>query len=95
MIDARDMISSLEEIKATFIRLAREKSGPKPTQGTWAAFKISETCENAAKQLKRNIPQKMDVEGDRGNWWYVCPECHGAIDRGDLFCRHCGQEVEE
>ena len=25
----------------------------------------------------------------------VRPECHGAIDRADHFCKHCGQAVKE
>lgn len=39
-------------------------------------------------------PQQIEMEGGGSTWWYVCPECHGAIDRQDHFCRHCGQAVE-
>lgn len=41
--------------------------------------------------LRRMTPEEIEREGDRYNWWYVCPECHGAIDDHDRFCRHCGQ----
>ena len=47
----------------------------------------------AEEELKRNIPQEIEVEGGGSSWWNVCPECHGAIDRSDRFCRHCGQAV--
>lgn len=35
-----------------------------------------------------------EYEGDaRSFWWYVCPECHGAIDPGEHKCRHCGAVI--
>jgi hypothetical protein len=34
---------------------------------------------------------QAETEGDgRATWWYVCGECHGAIDYHDKYCRHCG-----
>ena len=24
---------------------------------------------------------------------YMCPTCHGQIERNDRFCRHCGQAI--
>lgn len=30
-----------------------------------------------------------EIEGDAHTWWYVCGECHGAIDPGEHKCRHC------
>ena len=49
----------------------------------------------AVKEIERNIPRKNEVEGGGHTWWYACPECHGAIDRQDHYCKHCGQAVEE
>ena len=43
--------------------------------------------------LNRWKPKQIEIEGGGSNWWYVCPECHGAIDRQDHFCRHCGQAL--
>ena len=57
-------------------------------------FKMAELLKNAAEELIKQIPLKMEIEGGGLTWWYVCPECHGAIDDGDKFCRHCGQAVE-
>lgn len=54
----------------------------------------SKTIREAAEALRRNIPQEMEMEGGGSSWWYVCPECHGAIDEKDRFCRHCGQAVK-
>ena len=43
--------------------------------------------------LEKVKPKEMEIEGGV-TWWYVCPECHGAIDKADSFCRHCGQAVK-
>ena len=43
--------------------------------------------------IMRMTPEEMEIEGGGTSWWYVCPECHGAIDNADHFCRHCGQKV--
>ena len=54
-----------------------------------------EMIQGAQKLLKRNEPQRIESEGGGYSWWYVCPECHGAIDEKDSYCRHCGQAVCE
>ena len=38
---------------------------------------------------------KGEIEGGGNSWWYVCSECHGAIDQSDLFCRHCGAKMKK
>lgn len=40
-------------------------------------------------------PTTIELEGGGTTWWYVCGECHGAIDENDLFCRHCGRPVKQ
>ena len=45
-------------------------------------------------ELMRITPQEIEIEGGGSTWWYVCPECHGTIDQGDHFCRHCGQALK-
>ena len=55
---------------------------------------VVSTLGDALEMLKRNIPQERELEGGGSTWWYVCPECHGAIDSLDKFCRHCGQAVK-
>lgn len=43
---------------------------------------------------KRKEPAEPEIEGDgRSGWWWVCPDCHGAIDSEEKFCRHCGREL--
>ena len=38
-------------------------------------------------------PVEAEIEGGGWNWWYVCGECHGAIDPKDEKCRHCGHPI--
>lgn len=45
-----------------------------------------------ALELLKPVP--AEIEGDPHSWWYVCGECHGAIDNKDKFCRHCGKQVK-
>jgi hypothetical protein len=44
--------------------------------------------------IKRLTPKQIETEGGGSTWWHVCPECHGAVDSEDHFCRHCGQALE-
>lgn len=90
-----ELIKDLRDIEKAFMELARETSGPAPSAISYNAFRIAETCGKAAEELKRNIPMTNEVEGGGSSWWYVCPECHGAIDHTDHYCKHCGQAVKE
>ena len=44
--------------------------------------------------LKEREPLEPELEGGGSSWWYVCGECHGAIDEHDAYCRHCGRKVK-
>ena len=39
-------------------------------------------------------PVLVDIEGDRWTWWYVCEECHGAVDWKDKTCPHCKSPLD-
>lgn len=45
------------------------------------------------EEQKNKQPVQADIEGDRWTWWYVCGECHGAIDPGEKICHHCKTEI--
>ena len=72
-------------------RKQREENG----QVSFGYFKWAEELRKAAEIMERQIPQEIELEGGGNTWWYVCPECHGAIDNHDRFCRHCGQALTE
>ena len=44
---------------------------------------------------KKQEPVEPEYEGDAlSNWWYVCGECHTAIDTKDKYCRECGRKIK-
>ena len=43
--------------------------------------------------LKGNKPVEAELEGGSYTWWYVCGECHTAIDTKDKYCRECGTRI--
>lgn len=57
---------------------------------TTEAEKCLELAE--AEETLTAKPVVAEIEGDgRSFWWYVCGECHGAVDQGDKYCKHCGR----
>ena len=38
-------------------------------------------------------PEEAEMEGDRYNYFYVCPECHVSMKYGTRFCGSCGKEI--
>ena len=37
---------------------------------------------------------EIEIEGGGSTWWYVCEDCHGAINDSDKYCRHCGRRLK-
>ena len=89
-----ELIGELREIAESFMGGARDLRTT-DTGVSYRMFLIAETCRKAAEELEKRIPQEIEIEGGGSTWWHVCPECHGAIDRADHFCRHCGQAVKD
>ena len=63
------------------------------TRKDWTKF--SAEIMQALDQLGILEPKPAEIEGGGSTWWHVCPECHGQVDKGDSFCRHCGQALKE
>ncbi len=36
---------------------------------------------------------KAEIEGGEHTWWFVCSECHGAIDPHAERCEGCGRRI--
>ena len=47
-----------------------------------------------ARELIQDDPVQAEVEGGGSSWWWVCGDCHGTIDRGDIYCRNCGRKIK-
>lgn len=39
--------------------------------------------------MSERIHAEAEMEGGGITWWYVCGECHGAINYLADECRHC------
>lgn len=91
--ELEELIKQLEDAAGRNIEIATAIRTEAPEK-SFFFWKTADLMQKAAKELKRTIPQEMEIEGGGATWWIVCPECHGAIDSQDHFCRHCGQAVK-
>ena len=89
MPDRENVINNLEELHN--IMLCKEEICPREEVNYW--IELQESIAEAIVMLKQQEPVKSEIEGGGSNWWYVCGECHGAIDIRDQYCRHCGKAV--
>ena len=55
---------------------------------------ISATLDCAAYIIERETKTaEVELEGGGSSWWYVCGECHTAINPKDKFCHECGRRL--
>ena len=87
-----ELIDQLEEMARWNLAIATSLRTEDPEK-SYLFFKQSELMSKAGQELKKRIPKETEIEGGGSTWWYVCPECHGTVDRKDNFCRHCGQAI--
>jgi hypothetical protein len=91
MTDLEKVIKGLEETEI-MLSQAVDRGGGMSVIG---AFKCLNSVTDTIAMLKEQEPVEMEIEGGGSTWWYVCEECHGAVDRGDRFCRHCGRPLKQ
>ena len=46
------------------------------------------------KDEREQEPVEPELEGGGMIWWYICGECHTAIDTRDKYCRECGRKIK-
>ena len=46
-----------------------------------------------ALELIRGNESEAEIEGDPNTWFFVCGECHQALDTKDKYCRACGRRI--
>ena len=94
----KEVIKTLQSLEDGYVKAAREIRDKLPAE-SFALFKISESLRKAREFIRsanpeRVVRQEKELEGGGWCWWHVCPECHGAIDPEDHWCKHCGQALE-
>ena len=58
------------------------------TREDYDAYETEILVNTVIDMVERNKPEEVDIEGGGTTWWYVCGDCHGAIDTRDSYCRH-------
>ena len=44
--------------------------------------------------MLENKTSEAEIEGSGHNWFFVCGECHTALNNHDKYCRECGRLVK-
>ena len=89
MTDAKrkELAEDMQGLRQDLVALAIAFRETDPAK-SFGFFRRSEICGEVLKALRATA--HIDVEGHGTTWWDVCEDCHGAVDRSDRFCKHCG-----
>ena len=89
-----------EKIKATGLHqyeVAKLCGVHETTFVRWLRYELDQEKKDkilkAIDLLKEQEPAEIEREGGGSTWWYVCGECHGAVDLSDQYCKHCGRKL--
>ena len=55
---------------------------------------VNQTIDLLKELKEQQEPVGIEIEGGGSTWWYVCEDCHGAINDSDKYCRHCGRRLK-
>ena len=83
----KKIIKGLEQSFQYIQRRSNQTASPKAT----AMNNIRKAIDYITK---RETPAQIELEGGGSTWWYVCEECHGAVDDSDSYCKHCGRPLK-
>ena len=86
-------MTGMKDTKNLVKRLKSQIAEAREVDGDFAYITVGD-AKRILKLLERE-QVKPEIEGGGCSWWYVCSECHGAIDSHDRFCRHCGGEIQK
>lgn len=89
------MIDRMKNLKA---HMTAQIKKAKQLDSKWV-YILKEEAETCLELAEAEIvtcaePVERELEGGGSSWWYVCAECHGAIDSNDKYCKHCGRKVK-
>lgn len=88
-----DRVKNLKEHLQTQIRKAKSLS----SKWVYILEEEAETCLKLAEAeeeiLRGSEAADAEIEGGGSTWWYVCGECHTAIDPRDKYCKECGKRI--
>lgn len=73
------------------VERARQLIEEKKEQGL-DDYVLFEALTDAANVLPLRQAE-AEMEGGGTTWYFVCGECHTAVDSTDKYCRQCGREI--
>ena len=73
-------------------RIEKQIEHCKEVDSDWISLTV-ETGKRILELIAEKEPAESEIEGGGSTWWYVCGECHSAIDMKDRYCKHCGRPV--
>ena len=87
-----------DRLKNTKVHLQRQIKEADKAQSEWVYILKSEAEQclelaEAEETIMMN-PVVGEWEGGGRSWWYVCGECHTAINPHDKYCHECGRKVK-
>lgn len=88
-----ELVEKLTGVAKSFLKLAQDER-ERDQELSYRYFQICETCRKAAQELMRMEPVDPEYEGGQPTWFFVCGECHTALDPKDKFCRECGRRIK-
>ena len=53
----------------------------------------NEELEERVAIMEEGQTAEVEMEGSGHNWFFVCGECHTALNSTDKFCRQCGRRL--
>ena len=89
-------METMDRLAEDLVRVRRFLEEKKADTGMMAAY---DEIRNAIAEMIGAIMigqavTTAEYEADsRSTWWYVCGECHTALDHSDKFCRQCGRRI--
>ena len=87
-----------DRLKNTKKHLKQQIDTAKALDSKWVYILVSEAerCLELAEveDTLFAAPESAEIEGGGSTWFYVCGECHGAIDSWDNYCKHCGRKIK-
>jgi hypothetical protein len=86
-----DRLKNMKEHLKTQIKTAKGMGSKWVYILTTEAERCLELAEAEDTLMAEQVP--AELEGGGSSWWYVCGECHTAIDPKDKFCRECGRRI--
>jgi rubrerythrin len=91
--EIKELIDQLKEAKEVNLKVAKDLRET-DQEISFFYYKLSDLIKKAEEDLKRQMPVTAELDGGGHSWWYVCGECHTAVDYKTERCPECGRRIK-